>query len=68
MVVNRTVLWGVIVVCCVPGVAQAVRLRLREGSSPGVGAWVDGIMTGLGAGLGASCVVLALTALAVRLG
>ena len=66
MVINRTALWVLIVLCCVPGVALVVRARLRQAWPP-LAAWADGVMVGIGVGLGVSCVVLAGAALWVTL-
>ena len=75
MVVNRTALWIVVAICCAPSVVIATRLKLRHRSFRAwrreplhaLGACVDGVMTGVGAGLAAALVVVVASGLWVRL-
>ena len=77
MVVNRSVLWLLMAGCCAPSVVRLIRLRLdeargqhgrwREAPLSFAGACLDGVLTGVGVGLGAACGVLAVCALWVEL-
>ena len=63
MTVNEQWLWALYVVCCVPSVILLTRDRLRrtpEGSprSAFALAWADGLMFGIGTGLGIAFAVL----------
>ena len=63
MAVNDTWLWALYAVCCIPGVVLWVRDRLGR-IAPGSPrsayalAWADGVMFGLGSGLGVAFAVL----------
>jgi len=63
MTVNDNWLWALYVACCVPSVVLWTRDRLRR-TAPGSPrtafalAWADGVMFGIGTGLGVAFAVL----------
>jgi hypothetical protein len=70
MVVNTAALWGLMATCCLVSVPTAVRLKLREARENGSGiayACLDGVMTGLGAGIGGAMTIFLATATLTRL-
>ena len=69
---NAEWLWALYAVCCIPSVVLWTRERLRRtraGSprSAYVLAWADGVMFGIGTGLGIAFAVLLGQSLALRL-
>jgi len=67
--VDRTWLWALCAVCCVPSVAFWVRARLAQAPA-GEGRLyrlVDGLMLGLGTGLSVAAGVLVVAALSAQI-